>query len=79
MSLLDKVVKPLTDGMGITLKRLTHEKETIMYPEEKREQFERTRWRHVLTRYDSGLEKCIGCSLCAGAHLPATGESLTVY
>ena len=37
------------------------------YPEEIREQFPRTRWRHVLTRYDNGLEKCIGCSLCAGA------------
>lgn len=67
MSLMDKVVKPIVDGMGITAKRLGHEKETIMYPEEKREQFERTRWRHVLTRYDSGLERCIGCSLCAGA------------
>src|SRR5437660_4219526 len=40
---------------------------TVQYPEERREQFPRTRWRHVLTRYDNGLEKCIGCSLCAGA------------
>src|SRR6266487_2521342 len=40
---------------------------TIQYPEQRREQFPRTRWRHVLTRYDNGLEKCIGCSLCAGA------------
>ena len=41
--------------------------ETVQYPEEKRESFPRTRWRHVLTRYENGLEKCIGCSLCAGA------------
>ena len=27
----------------------------------------RARWRHVLNRYDNGMEKCIGCSLCAGA------------
>jgi NADH-quinone oxidoreductase subunit I len=40
---------------------------TVQYPEERREQFPRTRWRHVLTRYENGLEKCIGCSLCAGA------------
>ncbi|MFM8426372.1 MAG: NADH-quinone oxidoreductase subunit NuoI, partial [Chloroflexota bacterium] len=27
----------------------------------------RFRGRHVLKRYDNGLEKCIGCSLCAAA------------
>lgn len=53
--------------MGITAKRLRHKKATISYPEVRREQYPRTRWRHVLTRYDNGLEKCIGCSLCAGA------------
>ncbi|MCC6731329.1 MAG: NADH-quinone oxidoreductase subunit I [Chthonomonadales bacterium] len=41
--------------------------ETIEYPEARRELPPRTRWRHYLTRYDNGLEKCIGCSLCAGA------------
>ena len=65
------VVKPLVGGFGITLKRLRHkgtfEKATIQYPDEMREQFPRTRWRHFLTKYDNGLERCIGCSLCAGA------------
>jgi len=65
------VVKPIVSGFGITLRRLKHkgtfEKLTIEYPEEMREQFPRTRWRHVLTKYDNGLERCIGCSLCAGA------------
>lgn len=61
------VAKPILTGFGITLKRLAKEKVTVEYPEERREQFTRTRWRHVLTRYDSGLERCIGCSLCAGA------------
>ncbi|MCH7925127.1 MAG: 4Fe-4S binding protein, partial [Planctomycetes bacterium] len=61
------VAVPIVKGMGITAKRLLRKKVTIQYPEERREQFPRTRWRHVLTRYDSGLEKCIGCSLCAGA------------
>ncbi len=61
------VVKPIGIGFMITAKRAFKKKVTVMYPEERREQFPRTRWRHVLTRYDSGLERCIGCSLCAGA------------
>lgn len=61
------VAKPLLVGFGITAKRIRRKKVTIQYPDQRREQFSRTRWRHVLTRYDSGLEKCIGCSLCAGA------------
>lgn len=64
---LKEVAKPIITGFGITLKRLAKEKVTVQYPAERREQFPRTRWRHVLTRYDSGLERCIGCSLCAGA------------
>src|SRR5579885_2629709 len=65
--------KALTTGMSITLKHymehLANPRSvvTVQYPEERREQFPRTRWRHVLTRYENGLEKCIGCSLCAGA------------
>lgn len=61
------VIKPIKAGFGITARRLKAKKVTVMYPEERREQFPRTRWRHYLTRYDSGLERCIGCSLCAGA------------
>ena len=40
---------------------------TVQYPEEKRPVRPRFRGRHVLKRYDNGLEKCIGCSLCAAA------------
>ena len=40
---------------------------TIEYPEEKRPVRTRFRGRHVLKRYDNGLEKCIGCALCAAA------------
>ncbi len=64
---LRDVAKPILAGFGLTGRRLAAEKVTVNYPEEHREQYVRTRWRHVLTRYDSGLEKCIGCSLCAGA------------
>jgi NADH-quinone oxidoreductase subunit I len=40
---------------------------TVQYPEEKRPVRPRFRGRHVLKRYDNGLEKCIGCALCAAA------------
>lgn len=61
------VVKPVISGMTITAKRLKHKKVTVQYPDQRREHYPRTRWRHFLMRYESGLEKCIGCSLCAGA------------
>ncbi len=35
-------------------------------PEEKRPKPTRVHGRHVLTRYEDGMEKCIGCELCAG-------------
>jgi NADH-quinone oxidoreductase subunit I len=40
---------------------------TIQYPEVKRMVSKRYRGRHALKRYENGLEKCIGCSLCAAA------------
>ena len=40
---------------------------TIQYPEEKRPVRARFRGRHALKRYDNGMEKCIGCALCAAA------------
>jgi NADH-quinone oxidoreductase subunit I len=66
MSVLDPVVE-LMRGLGTTLKMMLERPVTIQYPEEKREVRPRFRGRHVLKRYDNGLEKCIGCSLCAAA------------
>jgi NADH-quinone oxidoreductase subunit I len=40
---------------------------TIQYPEEKRPVRTRFRGRHILRRYENGLERCIGCSLCSAA------------
>lgn len=65
--IMQDVLKPIGTGLKTTLKRLVKPKPTVHYPEEKKEQFPRTRWRHALLRYESGLERCIGCSLCAGA------------
>lgn len=68
------VLTPIGKGLGVTISHLGkmlgtrgRAKFTVEYPEERREQFPRTRLRHYLTRYENGLEKCIGCSLCAGA------------
>jgi NADH-quinone oxidoreductase subunit I len=66
MSVLDPLVE-LVRGLGTTLKMMLERPVTIQYPEEKRQVRPRFRGRHVLKRYDNGLEKCIGCSLCAAA------------
>jgi NADH-quinone oxidoreductase subunit I len=54
-------------GLGETLRAFFSKPVTISYPEEKRPVRKRFRGRHVLHRYENGLEKCIGCSLCAAA------------
>jgi NADH-quinone oxidoreductase subunit I len=59
------------NGFAVTLKKLLHntatgEVVTTQYPEEKRPKPDRLHGRHVLNRYEDGMEKCIGCELCAG-------------
>jgi len=54
-------------GMWITFKSMFEGTVTTQYPEVKRPVRQRFKGRHVLKRYDNGLEKCIGCSLCAAA------------
>ena len=54
-------------GLFTTLKEFFQPAVTIQYPEVKRPVRTRFKGRHVLKRYDNGLEKCIGCSLCAAA------------
>ncbi|GAB4455332.1 MAG: NADH-quinone oxidoreductase subunit NuoI [Armatimonadaceae bacterium] len=61
-----QVVAPFK-GLATVGAKLTEEKTTLAYPEYRRPMGVRARWRHVLNRYDNGMEKCIGCSLCAGA------------
>jgi len=62
------MLKGLLQGLGTTLKSMVFEKPvTVQYPEQKRPVRTRFRGRHELKRYDNGLEKCIGCSLCAAA------------
>ena len=54
-------------GMATTLKNIGRKPTTISYPEEERDLPPRFRGRHVLHRYENGLERCVGCYLCAGA------------
>lgn len=54
-------------GLATTLKNIGRKPTTISYPEEERELPPRFRGRHVLHRYENGLERCVGCYLCAGA------------
>jgi NADH-quinone oxidoreductase subunit I len=65
-----RLVEPFLDlmnGLWITLKMMGEKPVTVQYPEEKKPMHKRFRGRHYLTRYDNGLEKCIGCALCAAA------------
>jgi len=57
----------LWSGLWTTLKSMTEKPVTVQYPEQKRPVSRRFRGRHVLKRYENGLEKCIGCALCATA------------
>ena len=58
---------PVLRGLYTTLKSMFEKPVTIQYPEQKRQVRPRFRGRHALKRYDNGMEKCIGCSLCAAA------------
>jgi NADH-quinone oxidoreductase subunit I len=54
-------------GFWTTFKQNFQEPVTIQYPEAKKPVSHRFKGRHELKRYDNGLEKCIGCALCAAA------------
>jgi NADH-quinone oxidoreductase subunit I len=59
----------LLDGFKVTFKQMPivgGETVTTEYPKVKRPKAERLHGRHVLNRYEDGMEKCIGCELCAG-------------
>jgi len=61
------MIKELLRGLGTTLRSATEKPVTIQYPEVKRPVSARFKGRHTLMRYDNGMEKCIGCSLCSAA------------
>ncbi len=58
---------PLFKGLWTVLKTAFEKPVTTQYPYVKREMVNRFKGRHHLRRYENGLEKCIGCALCAAA------------
>jgi NADH-quinone oxidoreductase subunit I len=56
-------------GFGVTFRTMFKPVVTEQYPEEKNKYPPAPRFhgRHVLNRHPDGLEKCIGCELCAWA------------
>jgi NADH-quinone oxidoreductase subunit I len=66
------MINDLRKGFAVTLRVM---RKTIFgdglltteYPKEARQKPERFHGRHVLNRHPDGMEKCIGCELCAGA------------
>jgi NADH-quinone oxidoreductase subunit I len=65
-----RVVEPLVElarGLMTTFKMMLEKPVTVQYPEVKKPVMPRFRGRHVLKRYENGIEKCIGCALCAAA------------
>jgi NADH-quinone oxidoreductase subunit I len=53
-------------GFAVTMRQVAKPRVTIKYPKDKRVKPQRFHGRHVLNRYEDGMEKCIGCELCAG-------------
>ncbi|HEY0805316.1 MAG TPA: NADH-quinone oxidoreductase subunit NuoI [Pseudonocardiaceae bacterium] len=54
-------------GFGVTFATMFKAPNTERYPEEKKPTALRFHGRHQLNRHPDGLEKCIGCELCAWA------------
>lgn len=52
-------------GLFIVLKYAFKRPVTLLYPEQKRTLPSRSRGRHYLTKWEDGLERCVGCELCA--------------
>ncbi len=54
-------------GYGVTMASFFRPTVTEQYPREPARVMPRFHGRHQLNRYDDGLEKCVGCELCAWA------------
>jgi NADH-quinone oxidoreductase subunit I len=53
-------------GLKVTFRQMLKPRVTTEYPKEARVKPQRFHGRHALNRYPDGMEKCIGCELCAG-------------
>lgn len=68
MTFLEKIYLPaILGGLWITLKHFFRKKNSLNYPEVKREFAPVYRGQHVLKRDEDGRERCTACGLCAVA------------
>jgi NADH-quinone oxidoreductase subunit I len=62
------VIVEMLKGLGVTFRNMFRRPVTVAYPKEIKPLPERSHvGRHLLNRHENGLEKCIGCELCAWA------------
>jgi NADH-quinone oxidoreductase subunit I len=62
------VIWELIKGLSVTFRNMFRKPVTVAYPNEIKELPPRSHGgRHLLNRHENGLEKCIGCELCAWA------------
>jgi NADH-quinone oxidoreductase subunit I len=54
-------------GFGVTFSHMFKKVVTEEYPEQRKLVAPRYHGRHILNRHPDGLEKCVGCELCAWA------------
>ena len=64
MGLIGDMMGPFK-GFATTFRQMFKPRVTRFYPRDKRVKPQRFHGRHVLNRYPDGMEKCIGCELCA--------------
>jgi len=57
----------LAKGMATTFKHMFRKPVTVSYPEQRLPLSPRYRGRHFLVKDEDGLERCVGCELCAVA------------
>ena len=77
MTFWERIYLPaIFKGMSITLRHFFKKKNTVAYPEVKREFAPVYRGLHVLKRDEQGRENCTACGLCAVA-CPAEAITMT--
>ena len=57
------------DGFKVTFAEMFKDRLTESYPDTIRPKPDRFHGRHVLNRYEDGMEKCIGCEQIGRAHV----------
>lgn len=59
------MILAILKGFWLTIRHFFRRPVTVSYPERRREFSPRFRGLHLLARDEDGLERCVGCGLCA--------------